>query len=560
MAEMGLNELRLGILCRGTVFQRWQAEAIRQALAVPGIVPVLLVTEEPAVATKRSRTWRHWDTALYRWYRRRFAPPAMQEEDLHDLLGDLPCVQVRPEQQGIRESFTKDQCAAIAGHRPDVLLRFGFNILTGDILSLPRFGVWSFHHGDPARYRGGPPGLWEIMDGEPVTGAVLQRLTEELDQGRILRQGWFATVDHSHAETVQTVLMHSAIWPAQVMRTLLAGDTTASDGVPPAGRGKLTRYPHTASLLRFLWSMAVNKLRFHRRDLREHEEWNIGVLNRPITDLLADDPPLNVRWLPPPAQGTFRADPFGYLDDQGRLNMLYEKFDHATGKGEIARLRPKQDNVIKRSRTMLDGDTHFSYPYVVKHEGAIWVVPENAASGRVDLYRVNETNDGLDLVGTLLDEALCDPTIFQHDGRWWLFGTKAPLTNVALYAYWSEHFEGPYHPHLLQPVKMDIRSARPAGTPFLRGGELWRPAQDSSVTYGGRIAFNRVVELDPIRFREETVYHLGPLKGSAYGAGLHTLCAMDGITLLDGKRFTRVPERAKAARERKLGKLKRRRR
>ena len=90
-------------------------------------------------------------------------------------------------------------------------------------------------------------------------------------------------------------------------------------------------------------------------------------------------------------------------------------------------------------------------------------------------------------------------------------------------------------------------------------GELWRPGQDSSLTYGGRIAMNRVLELSPTRYAEETVHYVGPLQHCAWDKGLHTLCAMGDITLVDGKRFVTVPERKKAVKQRKLDKLKRKR-
>ncbi len=535
----------------------WQAEVIRQALSVPGVEPVLLLIPKAESEVTSPPFFSRLRTALYRGYRRHFLPPAMAAEDIGPLLGQIPVMPFTTIPEELRSSFRPQDLETIASHRLDVLLHFGSTILTGPILTLPRYGVWSFHHGDPARFRGGPPGLWEILHGEPVTGAILQRLTEVSDGGMVLRQGWFATVDHSHAETVETVLMHSAVWPAQIMHALLSGDTQAAEGMPPATLGKLYRYPGNIAFLRFLWRMVANKLRSHRRDLTAHEEWNIGVLNSPIHTLLGDLPPMNVRWLPPPANGSFRADPFGYRDAEGRLNVLYEKFDHSTGRGVIARLRPKQDNVIKRSRTMLQSEGRLSYPYVVVRNDEVFVLPGCAELGRVDLYRVNETNEALEHSCVLLEEALVDPTLFQHDGRWWLFGTKAPLTNVSLHAYWSDRLEGPYTAHLLNPVKLDIRSARPGGTPFMHGGSLWRPARDSSLINGGRIAFNRITDLGPDRFAEETVHHLGPLKGSAYGAGLHTLCSVGDVTLLDGKRFAHVPEPARSARERKRNRLKR---
>lgn len=556
---MAEARLRVGILCDGLRFQRWQAACIRAVRAVPGVELVVLVRNAAPEAPPRSflaRVTRHpWRTALYRRYRQRyFRAEALREEDLSGELAGIPVLSCAPEVRGPSSYFTEKDLAALRAHAPDVLLRFGFNILRGPVLELPRYGVWSYHHGDEQHYRGGPPGLWEIMEDVPVTGAILQRLTEKLDGGRILHKGWFRTIDHSLAETVDTVLMHSAGWAARICRELLLGLTAAAEGILSDTDAPIRKYPGNLMFLRFLWKQSANKLRFHRRELSMHEEWNIGVLHQPIAALLEEKPSLNVRWLPAPGPGQFRADPFGYLAD-GQLNVLYEKYDHASHRGEISRLRPKRDNILKRSRTMLAADGHLSYPYVVERNGTVHVIPESAAQGRVDLYRVNAANDGLEHVCTLLNEALFDPTLVEHEGRWWLFGTKAPLTNVELFAYHAERLEGPYTPHPLNPVKTDIRSARPGGTPFHAAGSLWRPGQDSSLTYGGRIALNRVIELTPTVFREETVKSIGPLKGSAWSKGLHTISAVGDVTLVDGKRFVTDKDQQRRVRQRKLKRL-----
>jgi hypothetical protein len=546
--------VRVGLLCGGTTFQRWQAESIARLRSVPGVELVVLVLPDPQTPPLPNK--RRWPTALYRRYRdRHFRCPAMGTVDLAEDLHGIPRLQCLPDRKGPVDHFSDADLERIAAHRPDVLLRFGFNILGGGILDLPRYGVWSFHHGDPTRFRGGPPGLWEIIQDEPVTGAVLQRLTAQLDGGHILRQGWFRTVDHSLRETADTVLMQSAAWPAQVARELLAGHTDAAMGSPPGTLGTLYRYPDNHTFLRFLWKQFHNKLRFHREELERHEDWNVGILYQPIQSLLDDEASMNVRWLPAPSPNNYRADPFGYVAADGQVNMLYEKYDHDKGMGDISRLRPKNDNVLKRSRTMLQTGRHLSYPYVVQLPEAIYVVPECAAAGRVELFRVNGANDALEPVCTLLEEPLFDPTLFQHEGRWWLLGTKPPLSNVALHAYHAEHLEGPYRPHPLNPVKLDIRTARPGGTPFLHEGQLYRPGQDSSRTYGGRIALNRIITLTPERFEEETVKFVGPIGGNPWCEGMHTISALGEITFIDGKRFVSVPQRRKEVRRRKLAKF-----
>src|SRR6185369_10054576 len=105
---------------------------------------------------------------------------------------------------------------------------------------------------------------------------------------------------------------------------------------------------------------------------------------------------------------------------------------------------------------------------------------------------------------------------------------------------------GPWRPHRRSPVKFDVRSARPAGTPFEHGGQIFRPSQDCSETYGGAIRINRILRLTAEEFDEETVAVLRPDANGPYPAGLHTLSAFDEWTLIDGKRRRwRLPWRPK---------------
>ena len=416
------KKLRVGILCDGPMFQRWQAECIRQVLAVPGVEPVVLVVNDTPITARGSVTQRvlryPWRIALYLRYRRKFFKPrAMEIEDLSSTIAALPRLLCRTTKQGFGDYFDRKDLDALRAYAPDVLLRFGFNIIRGEVLDVPRFGVWSYHHGDEQKYRGGPPGFWEIMKDDPVTGAILQRLTDKLDGGYVLRKGWFKTIDHSLKETVDTVLMHSAPWAAQVCKEILAGRDEAALGTLSDTKAPIRKYPDNGTFLSFLSKQAGNKVRFHQRELKEHEEWNIGVLYQPIHALLSEKISLNARWLPSPSKGQYRADPFGYMvGDQ--LNLLYEKYDYRKASGEISRLRPKRDNVLKRSRTMLDNGSHLSYPYVLERNGQVFVIPENAKHGTVELYKVNAANDALEQVTTLLNEALFDPTVFEHAGRW----------------------------------------------------------------------------------------------------------------------------------------------
>ena len=87
-----------------------------------------------------------------------------------------------------------------------------------------------------------------------------------------------------------------------------------------------------------------------------------------------------------------------------------------------------------------------------------------------------------------------DPTIVEWAGRWWMFGTRRDRDpNAELWLWHAPSPLGPWTVHAANPVKIDVRSSRPAGTPFVLDGVLYRPAQDCSRGYGGAVVVNRVV-------------------------------------------------------------------
>jgi len=74
--------------------------------------------------------------------------------------------------------------AAIRRHHLDLLVLIdGFGIIREPLLSVCPRGILSFHHGDMRKYRGMPPGLWELYNGEKEIGITVQKISAGLDCG-----------------------------------------------------------------------------------------------------------------------------------------------------------------------------------------------------------------------------------------------------------------------------------------------------------------------------------------------------------------------------------------
>jgi len=425
-----------------------------------------------------------------------------------------------------------DVSGAIAGGI-DCAIAFDEALARAVRLALP-LGTWTFCVG--ARdARGAPPGVGELLRADGAIEATLARV--DCEPNTALKRGWFPTVAHSYGATLDNARFGAAPWPARVLAELERGCApaqTAFDRAPDARRsfGAGRRAGFAAML-------AARAAGAKLHDLFLHEHWNIGVVERPIGSFLARASSDDVRWLAPPPTGTFIADPFGRAAD-GALQLLCEGFDHRDARGYLASGPIEGDRA--RLEPFLRLPVHLSYPFVVEDGGEIYCIPESSEAGEIAIYRARAFPRQWERVATLVEGfGGCDASVVFHDGAWWMFATAREAPNHELHVWHAQRLLGPWRPHARNPVKTDIRSARPAGTPFHAGGELYRPAQDCAGGYGKRVAINRVRALTTTAFEETPVTFVEPDARGPWPAGLHTLSAAGDVTLIDGKRFAFAP-------------------
>lgn len=525
-------------MCRSFELDAWKAAAIRHLVdGGAGQLELLIVDsgQAPAPSPLSKVTSPH---LAWRAFNRITKPRALEPVDLSETLAGVDTIRCAVTRKGRHsEFFSKDDVAAIRAYDLDFILRFGFGIIRGEILDAARYGVWSFHHGDELRYRGGPPCFWELYGGDPVTGAILQRLTDRLDAGVVLRKGFLKTIDYSYARTVDQVFFESAQWPALVAREIANGITDHVEGNPSVTTAPIYKTPSAPAIAKLCTSLVKNAgRRFFER--RREIEWNVGVTNLKPADVLGGAPITNVRWTAP-VDGGWLADPIA-LAENGHVHVLCEHMSLASGKAKISALTFDGKQWTEPAQ-VLDPGTHSSYPYVFQRNGEVYCVPETFEANEVRLYRAVEFPRSWELVSTLLSGiAAVDSTIFEYDGRLWLFFTTREASATRLYAYHARDLMGPWVPHLRNPVKIDVRGSRPAGPPIVHDGVLYRPSQDSSRLYGGRIVIQRVRALSPSEFYEEPYTYVEPDPAGPYYEGLHTICFAGNYCIIDGRRPRRV--------------------
>jgi hypothetical protein len=435
------------------------------------------------------------------------------------------------------EYFNETDIAIIREFNLDFIIRFAFGIIRGEILNVARYGIWSFHHGDEQRYRGAPPGFWEIYNGDAVSGAILQRLTDRLDAGVVLKKGFFKTVDYSLSRNLDAIYSDCARWPTQVCVDICNECATYLNNPPTETNAPVLHFPSNGQFLKFLGKILRNGLGAIRRFLFNHERWNIGLVYEPITVFLESAAKPKIHWLSQTKEKSkFLADPFG-IQEGKELMILCEDFDYRTSRGIISRLQLLPGSPPRVAEAIIPVN-HTSYPFLLKHLSKFYCIPESFQEREISLYEAETPLGKWTKVATLVkDFAGTDPTVFHHEGTWWLMCGNADYGDHHLYVWYAEHLFGPWKPHSGNPVKTDVRSARPAGIPFVHAGFLLRPAQDNSRTYGGRVVLNRVTRLTYKEYSEELVAAIEPDADGPFPDGLHTLSAVGNVTLVDGKRF-----------------------
>ena len=405
----------------------------------------------------------------------------------------------------------------------------------GGLLEIAGHGVWTFRFGGQERYEGQPAGFWELVAGESVVRAALERATLPGEDALVLREGWFATAPESYARTRDRFYLGAAGWPAHVCREILLGGAVVRRASPvrPVARRAIS----LRTFGRFLAVVTRARLGKYWHHGMRHDDWNIGVVQAPVASFVAGVPVRDVAWAPV-RRGHYAADPFGWSDDRG-AQILYEDYSHPHGQASIARRRWSRERGWERPVPALDIGSHLSYPFLIEHEGRRLLLPKSRASGRLALYEADPVDGAWRPLADLgLGGDFADATMHERDGRWWLFAVRSDPLNpaTALHLWFADQPEGPWQEHPLNPVVVDVRSARPAGPLFRAGGELYRPAQDCSTGYGDRLAIKRVLTLTTERFDEELVRFLEAERDGPFRHGLHTLTGVGDVTLVDGKR------------------------
>lgn len=531
-AEDAVPRLRFGLLVNSRQnLADWQRACLDDLLG-SGLAEAAVVVV-PAGNASGSRASRG-SLGFRLWQRLSRSPESARRRPFPPELETVPVLDTETRRlRKFHRAFPPETVGALRELELDFMLRFGFGVIGGEVLSAARYGVWSFHHGDEREFRGRPSGFWEIYTGAEASGGMLQRLTEAIDGGVVLKRWRVKTESRSWRENIDRI-RYAGVWaPRQVCWDVLR-DQAAYVNAPAEPITAPHRFlPTNWQTLRGLLTMGRARARARIRGALYREKWAVGVFSQPLQGVMEEPDWRGVRWITPPNRD-FLADPI-LEAATGDGTALAEYWEWSSRRGRLVRVDLATGSW---QPVELPGDTggHVSYPLTFEHRGRRYLLPEMRRTGEVRLYPLCEQGRLSEPI-VIAEADLGDPTLLAHADRFWLFGEEKP---GHLHIWFSERLTDGWRPHPKNPVLVDTRSARPAGPVFSLDGALIRPAQDGVPRYGSGIVFKQIEVLTPDDFRESEVGRLGA-GPRQFTRGVHTVSSQDGITLVDGRAWVFDP-------------------
>lgn len=422
------------------------------------------------------------------------------------------------------EIFSSDDVNAIKSKNLDFLIRFGFGIIKGEILESAKWGIWSFHHGNEQEFRGGPAGYWEIIKNADKQGVLLQQLTDKLDSGKLILKREFSVLRHSYSENLNKLFLQSADMPAQALKMIHSGNLNPESFNPISTHAPIYRYPSNLQFIKGWFIISFYRLKLKWVHLCKQEKWVIGWRQQGNHQY---------QFISSPSSGTYYADPFIILEN-GITQILAEYYSYKEKKGSIVLIKPNQSG----HTTIIEKDTHLSYPFIFHEKGITYIIPEEANTGKLNLYQWDGQTESVKFITTLLNQPAIDASIVKHQDTYYLFaGLKGELPNEKLFLYYSSNLFGPYQEHPCNPVKVSPEGARMAGAFLHENGNLVRPSQCSIHAYGEKVIFQKILELSKTSYKEEPFKELTPGMLKGFSDGLHTFHKSGNFVVIDVKRM-----------------------
>lgn len=263
--------------------------------------------------------------------------------------------------------------------------------------------------------------------------------------------------------------------------------------------------------------------------------YNIGFIENSLEDII-NGASIKVNWLKHKYKDRWFADPFILDVTEDSYIVLVEEWYDPINRGRIAKLTIDKNNLhLTDNKTILELDSHLSFPSIQRTGDMIYITPENSERGLLAKYAYDPKTDKISFWGNVSENRLTDSIFFTIEGKEMMFSTKLPDANGKELGIYTKQENGHYV--LTDSYHFKENISRMAGDLFKCQGKLYRPAQVCIKSYGDAVSLQEIIyENGKFNFNEiRRIY--SPSK--KYDIGFHTFNVYKNHIVVDGLGYRR---------------------
>lgn len=531
------HKIKVGLLVDGFSVPAWMHETIKRITQTEYIDVAVVVKNQSAVPAFKGFSYLIYNNycKLSRKYGKA-APKAFLRKNIAEFVKNIPVENITIEQPNVD---------AIKNYGLDVLLKFSFAKVEGEILNAAKLGVWAFDNDKIFGSAGTNAGVWEVINNNCTTSIALEMLTDKGSQ--VLYESYSST--NISISKNQNLACWKAVsfMPRRLKELYELGEASFIKHIADYN-GQLNK---TAALpttpptnIKFINHLISRYTKWISRKIwnrSNHEQWQLlyhfqYVNKLPVTTSSSNFPYKEI--VPP--NNCFWADPCVFTTDDGRRFIFFEELIYARKRAHLSVLELKEDGTTSKPEIVLEKPYHLSYPFVFKEGNDIYMIPETSANKTIELYKCVSFPDKWEFQMNLMENLhAVDTTIHKKDGRYWMFvnikENKGASAWDELFLFYADTlFTKEWKAHAQNPIISDVRQSRPAGHLIEHERKLYRPSQDCSCTYGYATNMCEVITLNEKEYKEKIIEKLLP-KWNDKVTAVHTLSNNNGLTVLDAR-------------------------
>ena len=430
--------------------------------------------------------------------------------NIHSFYSEVIDVYPKISSSGYFYEFLEKDIEKIKDHNFDVIVRMGSGILRGEILNASNNGIFSFHHGDNQHFRGGPPGFWEVYYEKPLTGFIIQKLTQVLDGGKVLFKGHVET-KHNYYQNQISIFKNSAKYLSKVLDDLRNNKIKFSYN--ETENVKIYKDPKFYEIFKYIFKIyfkLIKKFIFEIL-LNKKIRWYVSYKSdENIKNLKLNE----YKIIQNQNKNRFLADPF--IIKKNKKNYIFlEDFSFSKNKGLISCYEVENDKENFLG-PVLEENFHLSFPYLFEYKNQIFMCPESHQKNEIRIYICEDFPLKWKFYKTLIKNInAVDTILFEKDKIWWLFtstSNKSTKDFNELNIFYSEN--GPltdnWLSHNLNPIVVNPNIARNGGI-ITDKENIFRISQKNRLNiYGENFSINKIKILDKDYFEEENIQNIYP--------------------------------------------------